>query len=467
MRGAKLTLGELAAVTEGRILDGDPNLGIQGVITDSRGDYCRGALFVALRGGRFDGHNFVQSALVAGAAAALVETPVCNHKQAPAGPQVRVGNTLEALGRLAAWHRSRMPWRVVAVTGSCGKTTTKDLIAGVLSAQFHVAVSPASYNNHIGVPLTLLSGDETIQVCVVELGSNHPGEIRQLARLCRPHLAVITGVGASHLEGLQDEDGVFAEKTSLLDELESPGMGVLCTDDPRLASVLEEGREGVFLVGYGLSDRGSVHGRIAGQSLKGTELELSSGQMIQLPMLGRHNAQNALAAETVAHLFGMQSAVIAGRLSESRSRQGRMKVFQSGDFWLVDDTYNANPHSVSMALDWLRSAPVQGNKILVLGDMMELGGKEQSWHEWVGKKAVQVGVDYIVGLGEKTKWTLLGAVEEGLLPVQGIYCTSPEEVASILKMIANPGDLVLVKGSRAMRMERVVSALSQGQLTPA
>ena len=453
------TVQDIVRATQGALVAGDLGVPITGVSVDSRA-LGVGEAFFAIRGNRLDGHAFLAEAASRGAACLVVHTL---HDDVPANvPLVLVEDTTRALGMLAAFHRARFSIPVVAVTGSNGKTTTKELIAGVLGTRWNVLKPGGSFNNQWGLPLTLLRLTAEHQAIVLELGSQHPGEIASLAALARPTIAAVTTVAHAHTEYLGSLDGVRAEKTSLVRAVASDGRVVLNADDARVAGMARDSRAPVITYGRAAGADVRATGDIVedGDSLAFTIESGGARAPVKLAFAGRHNVTNGLAAAAVGVALGWSLDEIARGLAEARPVAGRCIWRDAGGVRVLDDTYNANPVSVRSALETAaarRAAARSGRLVVVLGDMLELGAIAEEAHQEMGRAAVAAGADEFVGVGRLARLAVDAARASGLAAAH--HATTFEDtVAHLLKGVA-PGDVVLVKGSRGMRMERVVDAL--------
>lgn len=424
------------------------------VSTDSRA-VSGAALFVALRGERLDGHHFVTDAIKAGAVAALVE-----HGSPAWGdfPILRVPDSRCALGRLAACWRSRFDLPVVGITGSSGKTTVKEMLAAILAVRFgaeNVLATQGNLNNDIGLPHTLFGLAERHRVAVIEMGMNHPGEIAVLTKIARPTVALITNAQAAHLEGLGSVANVAAAKGEIFDGLPPSGIAVINADDPH-APLWERLAGKRQIVRYGLSKSCAVSATFLPAPFESVmAITTPEGRFdVTLPVPGEHNVRNALAAAAVATALGLCNAEIARGLSEFSGVRGRLqkKPGLHGAL-LIDDTYNANPGSVRAAVDVLARMP--GTKVLVLGDMGELGEAGAVLHREMGAVAKAAGIDRLLALGRLSAASVAAFGQGGrhFEQVEGLLC----EVENLLA----PGVTVLVKGSRFMQMERVVEAMRE------
>ena len=453
---AAFSIQELVRATEGALVNGDLGVPVAGVSIDSR-TLQVGEAFFAIVGHRLDGHAFLGDAAARGAACVVVHTLP---DEPPANiPLVLVEDTTRSLGRLAAWHRSRFSVPVVAITGSIGKTTVKELTAAVLATRGEVLRPASSFNNQWGLPLTLLRLGPEHRAAVVELGTNQAGEIATLAEIARPTVGVVTMVAAVHTEFLGSIDGVREEKAALVRALSPTGIAVLNADDPRVASMAREVKGRV--VTFGRAAGATV--RIADEPTdtdEGFGFTLETGgrrQPVRVAFAGRHNVANALAAAAVGVALELPLEDIARGLAAARPVGGRGVWKRAGDVAILDDTYNASPASVRAALDTLAARRGGRRAIVVLGDMLELGALSEEAHREVGRQVAALGADEFVGLGRHAALAVEAARAAGLADAHH-SATFDDTVAHLLKRLA-PGDVVLVKGSRGMRMERVVDAL--------
>jgi UDP-N-acetylmuramoyl-tripeptide--D-alanyl-D-alanine ligase len=452
------TLGEIASVCGGT-LRGDPGLAVVGVSTDTR-TLRAGQLFVAIRGEKLDGHTYLERAAQAGAAAALIDRDCA----APL-PTVLVADSVRALGALAAARRARFAGPVIAITGSNGKTTTKELCAQLLAGVgVRVRRTPGNLNNHIGLPLSILALDESDQVLVVELGMNHPGEIDALARIARPDVGAITQVAAAHLGPMGSLEAIAKAKGELFDHIGAQGTGVLNADDAWVMSQASRcaGRQ----VRFGLAAGVEYRAQGSAADLDRGRFVLASPRLsgeIALPLPGRHMVSNALCAIAAADASGLlpdEFAAIRRAIEDFRGMPGRLALrFCRDGLRILDDTYNANPESLRAALRTLAALAPPGRAFAVLGDMLELGNEAERLHEESGRGIAGAGVTALIGVGPLASCAVAGARAAGL----GFAETAPDPAAAArrIRQLAVPGDLVLIKGSRGSRMERVASALEE------
>jgi len=430
------------------------NCTFSGVSTDSR-SIAAGELFVALRGDHFDGHHYVASAQARGAAAAVVAGDAVDKLRSTGLPLIVVAETRLSLGALAADWRSRFTLPLIAVTGSNGKTTTKEMIASILRAAHGDTVlsTRGNYNNEIGLPLTLLRLHAGHRAAILEMGMNHPGEIAYLAGIARPAVAVVTNAQRAHLAGMGSVEAIAREKGSIYSGLDENGVAVFCADDP-WADLWREQSLGLRQMTFGLELPADVSGKVALHGLDNRLLLGFAGDEAEvvLSLPGRHNARNALAAAAAALAAGGPPATRSARLNGFRGLQGRLQLRQAlHGAQLLDDSYNANPDSVRAGIDVL--AATIGKKIFVLGDMGEIGEMSGQFHDEIGGYAKSQGVDRLFALGEASA---LAAHNFG---AGGEHFTHLADLIEALRGALAANTTVLVKGSRFMRMERVVEAI--------
>ena len=437
-----MPIGELAHLVGGR-LQGASDVRIQGVNTDSRKALPQ-ALFVALRGDRFDGHDFIGPELTA--AALLVEHVVDDSR-----PQVVVGNSLTALAQLASAWRARSAARVVALTGSNGKTTTKEMLRSVLVRVGSVHATRGNLNNHIGVPLTLLAMPSTVDYAVIEMGANHAGEIAQLTRWAQPHVALITNAGRAHLDGFGSVEGVARAKGEIFEGLPDQGGIAVINLDDRFAEYWLSLNRRHRCLGFSLEGRGDIQGVWRDSDRLEIRLQGERRELI-LAVPGRHMAQNAVAAAAVANALGCDLDDIVRGLEAWRPVAGRLRAYRDASGARVwDDTYNANPESLAAALQVLSAQ--DGVRVLVLGDMSELGRDAMALHAEMGQKARGMGVHHLLALGALTP----AAVEA--FGRDAVWFPNHAELLPALRELLRPGTSVLVKGSRSQHMEDILAGL--------
>ena len=440
-----LTMQEVANAVKGKL--SGTNTQCQSVSTDSR-NIQKDALFVALRGAHFDGHQFVAAAIDKGAAGVLVDTP-----QDSELPQVVVTDTEQALGQLAGWWRSRFEIPVVAVTGSNGKTTVKEMVGRVLNVNAHTLVSMGNFNNPVGLPLSLFNLDASHRYAVVEIGMNQIGEIKRLASIAKPTCAVITNAGAAHLENLDNVDQVAQEKGSLIGALDETGVAVLNIDSTHF-STWKAMAGGCQVVTFGLSNKADVSATYEALEF-GSILQVQTphGALdIKLQLAGEHNVVNALATIAVGIALDIALDDIKTGLQSMQAVAGRLQLrrhFRGGP--LIDDTYNANPNSVAAALSFL--ANLSGDRRLVFGDMFELGPNGEQFHREVGRLARGCGVGRFYSLGE------LSATAAQEFGRGARHYRDRNELLKDLGAEIDATTTVLIKGSRGMKMDEIADFL--------
>ncbi len=435
--------GRACSATNGRVT---------GVSTDSR-LVREGDLYVALNGEKFDGHDFVGSAFARGAAAALISKDIDDLGGVRDRPVIRVDDTRRALIQLATAHRRTLDTEIIAVTGSNGKTTVKDLIAHLLAGKGRVARAPRSFNNNIGLPLTILAMDSGTHFGVVEMGTNAPGEIAELCRIAAPDCGIVTNVGPAHLEGLGGIQGVAEEKSALVEALPETGMAFLNYEDYHCREMVRLAR--CPAATFAFDPSADIWGLKRRRVPNGVAFFLYGKMEMALNVPGLHNAMNALAAAGVALRYGVAPDEIRDRLATFELREMRLRRREVGGVTLINDAYNANPASVSAAIEELRSLPGDGRRILILGDMFELGGHSRQLHRKMGRSAARAGIHQVWAVGRQA-----GEVGRGLASVsrwKGQFHPSPttDDAMGRIPFDLAPGDMVLVKGSRRMRLERV------------
>jgi len=463
-----LSLDEICRAVQGRWLQPAEQPTAGGVTTDTRAAQ-RGQVFFAVRGERFDGHDFLRQAREAGCAAAVVARDAPQLQQA-AGQGgmglIAVGDTRRALNQFASFYRKGFAAGVIAVTGSNGKTTVKRMIHHILSRRLTGSCSPKSYNNDIGVPLTLLgvgAGDDYV---VCEIGSNAPGEVEALGRIARPDVAVVTSVGPAHLERFGSVDRVAVEKASLIGCLVEDGLAVVWADSEPLAKAVRFHDRRV--VRFGASQDADLRLTAWEPRGSGQRFQLNGRLWAELPLPGRHNAVNALAAIAVAQRFALSQEESAGALADFAGAEMRLEWIRAGDVTIINDAYNANPGSVAAAADVL--ACCEGKRrVMIVGDMLELGPAAKDLHLQVGRDiaarpGAAGGVDLLIGVGGLGRYIAQGAAD-GRLPTE-TYSSVRDACAHIADAL-RAGDVVLIKGSRAMGMEVLVEPIQRAFGRPA
>jgi UDP-N-acetylmuramoyl-tripeptide--D-alanyl-D-alanine ligase len=455
-----LTLNEIRQAVGGRALNAVPAAAkpIGVVSTDSR-QVAAGSLFVALRGENFDGHHYLAQAATGGAIAAIVEEAPA---EAVAGLHlIGVADSRQALGRLASVARKTLRGKVIGVAGSNGKTGTKHLIHAALSAKLRGTVSPKSFNNDIGVPLTLLPAEPSQDYVVVEMGTNHRGEIRVLTKMATPDIAVITNCGLEHLAGLGDLAGVRIENASITEGMNERGLLVVNGDDDELLAAVASYRGRRITFGHKPSN--DLFATDVQCALDGVRFRLNKSRLIVfVPLLGKHTAVNALAAIAIARRMGVaEEAVVAG-LATATGPEMRLQRMDAGGVTIINDAYNANPNSMRAALETLSALTPKTRRVAVLGDMLELGETSEQCHREIGELAGSCGLGVLACVGENAKHIARAAAGPLKMSADCVmrYPDAQAAAADVPKWL-NDGDLVLLKGSRGIHLELVARAIER------
>jgi len=440
----KFRLRDVAGVLGG---SADADTLVTGWSIDSR-TLRPGDLFFALRGPNHDGHAYVAEVLRKGAAGAVVDRDI-----AASGIVLRVPDTLRALQELALWARREWRGDVVAVTGSAGKTTTKDVIAELLSVGMETARNEGNLNNHVGLPLSMLRIEETARIAVLEMGMNHAGEIRHLSALARPDVGVITNVGYAHIENFESIEGIAAAKRELIESLGESGTAVLNADDPRVAAfaAIHPGRT----ILYGQSPAAQVRAEdveyLAEGDSAGVRFRVGT-TFFESAFTGRHGVSNLLAGIAVAGVYGIPPSRLRQKVSELKPGKMRGERLRHQGVLIFNDCYNSNPDAVRAMLDVLRDTPAR-RRIAVLGEMLELGRWAEPLHRDVGSYAAMCGIDVLVGISGATRHMLDAATRAGLPAGAAFFFDDPAAAGRLARTLAQPGDVILFKGSRGVHVE--------------
>jgi UDP-N-acetylmuramoyl-tripeptide--D-alanyl-D-alanine ligase len=453
-----LTLAEVAAAVGGVLADAtDPDAVVTGPVTVDSRRVVPGGLFVAVAGEHHDGHDFAASAVASGAVAVLAARPV-------GVPAVVVDDVVAGLGRLAGAVRRRLPGlHVVGITGSSGKTSTKDLLAQLLERLGPTVAPPGNYNNEIGLPLTVLAADPTTRFLVLEMGARGLGHIRELTDIAVPDVGVVLNVGTAHVGEFGSQAAIAEAKGELVEALPERGLAVLNADDPLVRQMA--GRTAARVVRYGESDAADVRAVDVALDERGRprfELVSAAGRaVVAMRLVGEHQVSNALAAAAVALDAGAPLDAVAEALTEAEPRsRWRMEVVERPDgVTVVNDAYNANPESVRAALKALVALAGDRRSWAVLGEMGELGAEHIAAHDTIGRLAVRLNVDKLLVVGAGAKAMHLGAGMEGSWDDESVFVTDVDAAVALLREQLRPGDVVLVKASRAAGLERVAAAL--------
>lgn len=468
----------VASACAGELLSGSPGRLVARVCTDSR-QVRPGDLFFALRGEKYDGHHFITEVAGKKAAAIVIERgwlqtssggQVLSAAASGSSPElgecgvIAVENSRQALGGLGAGYRQQFSLPMAAVAGSNGKTTTKELVSAVLRQRFTTLASEASFNNDIGVPLTLLRLENAHQAAVLEAGTNHPGELAPLIRMIHPDYGILTGIGREHLEFFGDIGGVACEEGWLAELLPARGKLFLNGDSEWTEPIARRTTATVVRVGFS----GQNHWRVAGVRLEkqGMIFRVEAPQAdfsgeYRLRLVGRHQALNALFALALGVELGLSRSEIEQGLLECHPAKMRLQLWESAGVRVLDDSYNANADSMAAALEVLRELPCRGRRVAVLGDMAEQGAHTEAAHEEVGRRAAESGVGQVFAVGKMAPVLARAARDAGLTRV--LEFAEVETAAAAVKSFVREGDLVLLKASRASRLERVGEALREGE----
>lgn len=470
-----LKVSEILKATRGKLICGSPGSLIRGISIDSR-TLKPGNAFIALKGSNFDGHNFINEAIGRGANCIIGEFKSIHKvlqpfvlQDGPLGKNkkrkfskgqltfIEVKDTQEALGDIARFNRNKYDIPVIAVTGSAGKTTLKEMLARILSRRFNVLSNEGTKNNHIGLPLALSKANSGHDLAVLELGTNHFGEIANLAKICQPNIGVITNIGPAHLEYLNNLAGVCREKYALIDNLKQPRIAVLNADESLLRKKILKKSKPPVIFGFSIKQKSEFWASEIKYRCAKLEFCINKKYRFKLNTLGYNNIYNAAAAIAVARILGMGYNDISSSLADFSFPQGRLNLITSNNIMFIDDTYNSNPLSLRQALGALDGLKIKGRKIFIMGDMLELGRLEESFHFQAGLEAAKV-CNIFMAVGERSK-SAAGAARSYGLAIENIFtCRTSREARDILinKISPKKDDIVLIKGSRAMKMEEIL-----------
>lgn len=447
------TVKELLIATKGRLAKRNGSKHLEGISIDSR-TIKPGEAFIAIKGNNFDGHNFIEEAIEKGARCIIKESKRGKHKSGKIN-FIEVKDTQRALGDIALLQRKKFDIPVIAVTGSSGKTTAKEMIAWALSRKYKVLKNQGTKNNQIGLPMTLLELNGSYEVAVLEIGTNHFGEVDYLSKICLANIGIITNIGPVHLEYLHNLEGVFREKYTLIKNLKKPYIAIVDSDGFMGSRTIKKSIK-PFIIGVGIenpsdflaSDIKILNGRV--------EFSVNKKYKFTLNTPGYYNIYNALLAIAVARIFGIGYKSIASRLSAFDFPQSRLKLITLNKIRFIDDTYNSNPVSLKQALDTLDNLKAGGRKIFVMGDMLELGDNKKLFHLQAGQQIAKI-CDTLITVGELSKLAAIAAKDAGFDTKRIFTCASCDEARSVLfnKVFPRQDDIVLVKGSRLMKMEEI------------
>ncbi|HHW32322.1 MAG TPA: UDP-N-acetylmuramoyl-tripeptide--D-alanyl-D-alanine ligase [Clostridiaceae bacterium] len=453
-----LKCSEILAAVRGVLLNGTPDAEITGVSIDSR-KIMDGDLFIPIKGERYDGHDFIEQAVNSGAKAVLTSKDI----KIDGGSIVviKVNDTKKALGDLAAYYRSKFNIPFIGITGSVGKTSTKEMVACVLGQHLNTLKTMGNYNNEIGLPLSVLNLDSRYQAAVFEMGMNSFGEISRLTSIVKPDVAIITNIGMAHIEKLGSRQNILKAKLEILEGLSKEGLVILNGDDKLLSGM--RGLLGFRTKYFGTEeevDYKAENIRLAGE--KGSYFEIRIDGVdyeIYVPAPGIHNVYNALAAIASGIELNIPVDDIIKGIREYKPEKMRLNIIELKDIKIIDDTYNANPQSMEAALNVLKDVAGNSRKIAVLGDMLEMGEWADQAHYGIGKLAFSKGINYIITVGNNAKKIAEGALNSGANPENVKTFENNAQGWNYLKELIMSGDVILVKGSRSMKMEEIVNKL--------
>jgi UDP-N-acetylmuramoyl-tripeptide--D-alanyl-D-alanine ligase len=445
----EFSLAEVQAATGAYVSGTLPEVRVHGWSIDSR-SVAPGDLYFAIKGEHFDGHAFVPAAFEQGAVGAVVSDRVSS-----GGLLLSVHDTVTALQQLAHWARRQWAKPVVAVTGSAGKTTTKDLIARLLGVRFQVGKTVGNFNNHIGLPLSLLRIPENADLGVIEIGMNHAGEIRSLATIAEPQIAVVTNVGYAHIEAFESIEGIALAKRELVESLPSTGTAVLNADDERVLAFRDThpGR----VVTYGFSSQADIRATDVELHKEGSEFCVRGVRFLS-PLAGRHGVQNVLAALAVATLFEIPFQDLVEAVANFTPGKMRGERSEWRGITILNDSYNSNPEAARSMIDVLRNEPAQ-RRIAVLGEMLELGRWAEKLHGDLGVYVARAGIDVLVGIRGASSFMVESARNAGDMHGAAFFFDEPEAAGTFLRDFVRPGDAILFKGSRGSHVEKALATM--------
>lgn len=455
----ELTIEEIITATNGKLLSGHLRTKISNIAIDSRTIQSKD-LFVAIKGKNQDGHKFVAEAIGKGAIGAIVTNPpqINNLSKMENVILIKVKDTTEALGNIARYYRAKFNPLVIAVTGSNGKTTTKEMIASILKRRMKSVKAKESYNNDIGVPLTVLEMNSQTEVLILEMEMNILGGIRNLAQIAKPQIGLVTNIGDTHLEFLGSRENVMKEKAELIESLDYDGIAILNADD-ELVMAIGNNFPKIKKLTFGLNQSADIYAsQIIDLITEGSHFLLQGKYRVGLRLLGRHNIYNALAAIATARACGIDFASIVAGIEEFKPVSMRLEIVRIKDLTIINDAYNANPQSMKTALATLAKIDSDGKKIVVLGDMLELGERSSVFHYELGQEVAKIA-DVILVIGKFSRNVIEGALQTGINPEIAKNFENTQNLLTNLIDIIQPKDTILIKGSRAMRLESLLEEI--------
>lgn len=455
---------ELIKAVDGQLLWGNPNKVFEGITTDSR-KVTKDNLFIPLVGEKFDGHDYIEQCFNSGATVCLTQKTIPETVDCTA---VFVKDTAKALRDLATWHRNKYNIPVVGITGSVGKTSTKDMIACVLAKKYEVLKTQGNFNNEIGLPLTLMNLEEKHEAAVIEMGMSGFGEISRLTAVAQPNIAVITNIGVSHIEKLGSRQGILKAKLEILEGLQPGGLVVLNGDDPLLRE--QRGKLGFDTVFYGMDtslDYCADNYQSMGE--EGTSFTISirgTAYRVRIPVPGVHNVYNALAAIAVGVKMNIPMEIIIQGISEYSPGNMRQNIITYKGIKIINDAYNASPQSMQAAINVLEELSAKSRGIAVLGDMLEMGDMENELHYSVGSFIKDRKIDFLITVGYASKNITQAVMDSGNNSIKICHFENNNDALNYIESIVNQGDYILIKGSRGMKMEQIAEGLLKSQAVP-
>jgi len=453
------TVQEILEATSGRLIQGNINSKMKGISIDSR-TIESGELFIAIAGKTFDGHNFINETIKKSSIGAIVSKIKKSHYPKNYN-LIYVKDTVKALGAIAKFYRKKFNIPIIAITGSCGKTTTKEMAGEILKTKYNVLKTQGTQNNQISIPLTLLRLNRKYQIAVLEFGTNHFGEIRYLSEVSQPNIGIFTNIGPSHLEFFKNPSSVFREKFDLARYLMNTGGTIIYNNDDRFLKKINRKKRYFHTYTFGANNKSNFQFRsmkIVHNSLK---FLLNNRFSVKLNTPAQHNVYNALAAITCARIFNMSFSTIVGALSKFKFPKMRMKIEKIGSVHIIDDSYNSNPLSLENALKTIVSYDSGGRRILVCADMLELGRDSEKLHFSLGRKMSMYNIDILITVGKLSHFFSKGAKSITNSKILTYDFNSREETIDKLLNLIQPHDIILVKGSRLMKLETITDALRQ------
>ncbi len=462
---------EILKATKGILINGKQDSLINNISTDTR-KIVKGALFIPLKGEIYDGHSYIKEAFKAGAGGCLTENEInFNYDDYKYVSIIKVKNTLKALQDIAYYYREKFKIPYIAITGSVGKTTTKDMIAHLLSQKYTILKTPGNYNNEIGLPLTLLGLNQKHQMAVMELGMSGFNEIKKLVKIVKPDIAVITNIGMSHIEKLGSKQNILKAKMEIFEGLNKTGLAILNGDDDLLFTLKDDLPFKTIFFGIHNEDVQFRARNILNKGDKGVEFKINIGNkenIIKIPVMGEHNIYNTLAAIIIGLEYGLEMDIITKALSSFQPSEMRLNIIEYNGIRVINDCYNASPSSMEAALKVLSS--IKGDKlrkIAILGDMLEIGQWSLESHKKVGKIVMEENIDNLITVGNYAKYIALGAIENGMDKNKVCSFKDTEEVIKFLKHFLKyekgVNDLILIKASRGMKLEKITDYLLEGR----